>query len=465
MKLLLPFAVLYATASALLIPQLNAMEHAFALASNDGEQTPTQLPPSPPPVDDAIPLAALRIPKEIVPHQYIVVLKDGFSKEDYSAHMSWVANAHAEAFRELAANDVYSALKGSLDFIDFLSLTAYVGVLPPALLEKVRADPLVSFVEQDSVMHVNQFDTQHEAPWGLARVSQRSLSHPAVTDYLFDSAGGSGVTAYVVDTGIKVEHEDFEGRAVWGEAVAFPKLQIDAHGHGSHVAGTIGSKTYGIAKNVDLVAVGVMNLLGSGTTSDIIKGLEFAVNDHQLKVAAKRKGYKGATLNMLIGGGASDALDLAANAAVKAGVHVAVAAGNENQDACDVSPARAPGPITVGATDPADQKASFSNWGKCVDIQAPGVDILSVGIWLETQVMSGTSMATPHVTGLLSYLLSLQPELDSEFASAELVTPAELKRKFIKFGTHDIIGGLNAVTPNVLAYNGAGGDLTKFWNA
>ncbi|OBA19748.1 subtilisin-like protein [Metschnikowia bicuspidata var. bicuspidata NRRL YB-4993] len=460
---------LLACSSALLIPHLNNMgnlEHIFSLKEN--KDTPGETPHEPISPKPAPKLAApICGGSNVVPQLYIVVLKHGFEDSAYDSHNEWV-NDHLSA---MAKRDVISDLRDeafnlvekALKFVSIPSFRGYVGYVPPALLEILRTNHMVDFIEQDSIMHINEFDTQSDAPWGLARVSLRELSQPAATEYLYDDEGGKGVTAYVIDTGIKVAHPDFEGRAVWGDAVAFPKVRIDAHGHGSHVAGTIGGKTYGIAKNVDLVAVGVMNLLGSGTTSDIIKGIEFVVKDHQAKVDAKQKGYKGATINMSIGGGASEALDLAVNAATSAGLHVAVAAGNENQDACSVSPARASGPITVGATDNSDQKAEFSNWGKCVDIQAPGVDITSVGIWLETQTMSGTSMAAPHVTGLLSYLLSLQPELDSEFSSKNLVTPAELKRRFLKFGTRNVVSGLDRESPNILAYNGAGQDLSEFW--
>lgn len=385
-----------------------------------------------------------------IPNKYIVVLKEGISEEEIAKHMEWAT----KALREAISHEASQLLSFLID-----AFNGYLGYMPPAFVEFLKKLPVVEFVEQDSVMHVNEFDVQKDAPWGLSRVSQRTSTS---TDYFYDTDGGKGVTAYIIDTGIKTEHPDFEGRAVWGDAIAFPNLKVDAHGHGSHVAGTIGSKTYGIAKNVDLVAVGVMNLLGSGTTSDIIKGIEFAANDHKSKVAAKQKGYKGATVNMLIGGGASDALDLAANAGTKAGLHISVAAGNENQDTCDVSPARASGPITVGATDSGDAKASFSNWGLCVDIQAPGVDILSVGIWQDTAVMSGTSMAAPHITGLLSYYLSLQPEFGSEF-DAGIVTPADLKQRLIRFGTKGIVTGLDKASPNVLAFNGAGGNITDFW--
>lgn len=461
MRFSLVIPLLAAHASALVVPNLGLL---------DFFKTPETAPEAPGTepqfhiMNGQAPLVATTNP---VANKYIVVFKDGYSDEDIANHMLWAAMQLSTLTKrqmelEGLLEDTALWMRSTLELFSIHSLQGYMGYLPPVLLELVQKNPMVAFVEKDSIMHINEFDVQKTAPWGLARVSQRQLAPPS-TDYFYDNDGGKGVTAYVIDTGIKTDHPDFEGRAVWGDAVAFPKLRVDAHGHGSHVAGTIGSKTYGIAKQVNLVAVGVMNLLGSGTTSDIIKGVEFAVKDHQGKVSAKKKGYKGATVNMSIGGGVSEALDLAVNAATKAGLHVAVAAGNENQDACQVSPARASGPITVGATDNADLKADFSNWGKCVDIHAPGVDILSVGIWLDTQTMSGTSMASPHVCGLLSYLLSLQPDLGSEFSAAKLITPAEMKRRFVKFGTKGVLKGLDRSTVNILAYNGAGGDLTDFW--
>jgi len=460
-----PFLPLLVTlATALVVPNLNNfnIDAIFGLPAQP--QIPISNDKSPGNLGVSAPMVKTHEP---VPNRYIVVLKSGYSADEYAAHEDWVtAQLSMMAKREVDKrgflDDVEDMIGGALDFFSIHELVGYSGFLPPALLQLVKENPLVDFVEQDSVMHINEYDVQEEAPWGLARVSQRQLKTPAV-DYLYDNEGGKGVTAYIIDTGIKTEHPDFEGRAVWGDAIAFPKLKVDAHGHGSHVAGTIGSKTYGIAKKVDLVAIGVMNLLGSGTTSDIIKGVEFAVKEHRAKISSKTKGYKGATVNMLIGGGISEALDLAVNAGTNAGLHIAVAAGNEDNDACEVSPARASGPITVGATDNADQKASFSNWGKCVDIQAPGVDILSVGIWSDTMTMSGTSMAAPHITGLLSYYLSLQPDLGSEFSGENLVTPAELKKRLIKFGTPNVVKGLDAASPNVLAFNGAGGDISKFW--
>lgn len=391
---------------------------------------------------------------------YIVVYADGHQKSEYKAHDEWVTAQFSALKRRGELDNLPEGVSGDVSFYNLQSFKGYAAYLPPNLLETIKADPLVAFVEEDSIFKINAVQTQPNAPWGLARVS---LQKPGATSYIFDGEGGEGVTAYVVDSGIKVEHPDFEGRATWGASIPAPQTKADEEGHGSHVAGTIGGKTYGIAKKVDLVAVRVMDADGQGTVSDIIKGIQFAVKDHQAKVAAKQRGYKGATINMSLGGGLSEALDQATNAAVSAGVHVIVAAGNENQDACNVSPARATGAITVGATDKDDNKASFSNWGKCVDINAPGVDVISVGINHNTEVLSGTSMASPHVAGLVSYFLSLQPDLGSEFSAGKLVTPGDLKRKLVGFGTRNAISGLDGSTPNVLAFNGAGKDLSQFW--
>lgn len=392
--------------------------------------------------------------------QYIVVYEDGHKKSEYKAHDEWVTAQFSALKKRGDLDNLPEGIEGEVSFYNLLSFKGYAAYLPPTLLEAVKADPLVAFVEEDAIFEINAVKTQPNAPWGLARLS---LQNARSSSYSFDSEGGKGVTAYVIDSGVKVEHDDFEGRASWGASIPAPQTQADEEGHGSHVAGTIGGKTYGVAKKVDLVAVRVLNSEGKGRVSDIIKGIQFSVKDHQAKVAAKQRGYKGATINMSLGGGLSNALDQATNAAVNAGVHVIVAAGNENQDACNVSPARASGAITVGATDVNDRRASFSNWGKCVDINAPGVKIISVGIDQDTEVLSGTSMASPHVAGLVSYFLSLQPDLGSEFSAGKLVTPGDLKRKLVGFGTRNVISGLDGSTPNVLAFNGAGKDLSQFW--
>ncbi|CAK9439652.1 uncharacterized protein LODBEIA_P37520 [Lodderomyces beijingensis] len=397
---------------------------------------------------------------KVVPDHYIIVLKDDLSQSQLVQHTEWLQEEYA-AMMQVASKKREIQLMKPLDFFKIDNfVNGYMGFFTQELIDQVMSNPHVKFIEKDSIFKTNEFDVQKDAPWGISRISHRE--NTGDRKYLFDNDGGKGVTAYVIDTGIKVEHEEFEGRASWGDAIAFPKLRIDGHGHGTHCAGIIGSKTYGVAKNVQLVAVGVMNLLGSGTTSDIIKGVEFVVNKHQQDVKTKKAGFKGSVVNMSIGGGISEALDLAVNAAVKAGLHVSVAAGNDNADACEYSPARAQGPITIGATNAGDAKASFSNWGKCVDLFAPGEAIESTFIWSDSAEMSGTSMASPHVAGLLAYYLSLQPEQTSEYA--ELVEPATLKKRLIKYGSKGVLTDLDRFTPNVLAYNGAGGNLTDFWS-
>lgn len=389
----------------------------------------------------------------LLPNKYIVVFNEDVSPAEFASQKAWInslVNAEMNIQSELEAPS----------FFELPSFAGLLGTFTPEVLSKIQNNPHVKFIEEDGLVKLLGTEVQENAPWGISRLSSRK-GDATLDSYIHNPLGGEGVTAYVVDTGVKIADEDFEGRAVYGEAVAFPHLKVDLHGHGSHVAGTIGSKTWGVAKLVDIVAVGVMSPLGTGLTSDIIKGLEFVVADHQRKIQEKKKGFKGSTVNMSIGGGASDALDAAANAVVNSGIHVVVAAGNEDADACEGSPGRASGPITVGAVDRSDSKASFSNYGNCVDIHAPGVDIESVGLFSSPAVMSGTSMASPHVAGLASYLLSLQPGLGSEFNS-KLIKPSDFKKKLLKYGTQNVLKGLSADTVNILAYNG-GYKPTEIW--
>lgn len=401
----------------------------------------------------------------IVPDRYIVVFKEVASIQEIDHHRIWVLDEYKKLLETVDTQQISKTLKfnlkaNTLDFFTINDFKGYFGYMTPNLVHQLQKSNIIKYIEKDTKVYINEYDIQKNAPWGLARTSQRSAF--VSTNYEFDNEGGKGVTAYVIDTGIKTTLAEFEGRAIWGDSFAFPKLKIDGNGHGTHCAGIIGSKTYGVAKKVDLVAIGVMNFLGSGVTSDIIKGVEYVVNDHNNNVATRKAGFKGSVINMSLGGGSQDTLDLALNAATKAGIHVAVAAGNDNQDACDYSPARATGPITVGATNAQDARSDFSNWGKCVDVFAPGEEIKSTYIYGETSVLSGTSMASPHVAGLLAYYLSLAPEVTSEFSSG-LLTPEALKQKLISYGTKGVLSNIIDVdSPNILAYNGAG-NLTDFW--
>lgn len=241
------------------------------------------------------------------------------------------------------------------------------------------------------------------------------------------------MNVYVVDTGIYINHTEFEGRARWGKTIPKNDLDIDGNGHGTHCAGTIASGKYGVAKAATVTAVKVLGTNGSGTMSDVVAGVVWAATDAvkakaaaeaEVKATGKTK-YKGSVANMSLGGGKSQALDDTVNKAVKAGLHFAVAAGNDNRDACDYSPASAELAVTVGASTVTDERAYFSNHGKCVDVFAPGLNILST--WnsgpYSVNTISGTSMASPHTAGLLAYLLSIYPSATFDPALGDLSVP------------------------------------------
>jgi cerevisin len=305
-------------------------------------------------------------------------------------------------------------------------------------------------------------ETEKSSPWGLARVSHRdALTFATFNKYLYAADGGEGVDAYVIDTGTNVEHVDFEGRAKWGKTIPAGDADIDGNGHGTHCSGTIAGKKYGVAKKANVYAVKVLRSNGSGTMADVVAGVEWAAKSHIEAVkdakAGKRKGFKGSVANMSLGGGKTQALDDTVNAAVTVGIHFAVAAGNDNANACNYSPAAAEKAVTVGASALDDSRAYFSNYGKCTDIFAPGLSILStwIGSKYATNTISGTSMASPHIAGLLAYYLSLQPAADSEYALAE-ITPAKLKANLIKIATVGALSDIPKDTPNLLAWNGGG---------
>ncbi|SCU87620.1 LAME_0D10814g1_1 [Lachancea meyersii CBS 8951] len=504
----LPVALAVAVSSALVLPDVEKASHEVAervsnalhtgesvLASFGKEITKNAAEKG-----ESVKLAPLVVQTESfyprIPHRYIVVFKSHVSSQEADFHREVVSQAHAQSVAKLPLShsffeatagrpkgmgefkddedwEIFGSAKtpegGIQDSFDLAGLLhGYIGYFTEEVIDFIRMNPLVELVEQDSLVFAQEFDTQNGAPWGLSRISHREkLNLGSFNKYLYDDAAGKGVTSYVIDTGINVDHKDFDGRAVWGKTVPTNDLDQDGNGHGTHCAGTIASKHYGVAKNAEVVAVKVLRSNGSGSMSDVVKGVEFAAKSHQDAVKSNKKGFKGSTANMSLGGGKSPALDMAVNAAVKAGLHFAVAAGNENQDACNTSPAAAENAITVGASTLADDRAYFSNWGKCVDIFAPGLNVLSTYIGSETATatLSGTSMASPHVAGLLTYFLSLQPDSDSEyFHAAGGVTPAQLKKKLIAYSTKNVLGDLPEDTVNYLIYNGAGQDLDGFWS-
>ncbi|KAJ5981214.1 hypothetical protein N7499_001773 [Penicillium canescens] len=403
---------------------------------------------------------------EDIPDSYIVVFKKHVNQKSASAHHSWVQDIHT------AQNGRMELKKRSLfdfDFEAFMGLkhtfhiagelTGYAGHFHEDVIEQVRRHPDVEYIEKDSeVRTMDSHQTEKNAPWGLARISHReSLSFGTFNKYLYAEDGGEGVDAYVIDTGTNVDHTDFEGRANWGKTVPQGDADEDGNGHGTHCSGTIAGKKYGVAKKANVYAVKVLRSNGSGSMSDVVKGVEWAAEAHIKKAKSGNKKFKGSVANMSLGGGSSRTLDLAVNAAVDAGIHFAVAAGNDNADACNYSPAAAEKAVTVGASTLADERAYFSNYGKCTDIFAPGLNILStwIGSKYATNTISGTSMASPHIAGLLAYYVSLAPAKDSAFAVAD-VTPKQLKDALISIATKGTLTDMPSDTPNLLAWNGGG---------
>ncbi|RBY95689.1 S8 family peptidase [Blastococcus sp. TF02-8] len=294
-------------------------------------------------------------------------------------------------------------LGGHVRHVYSAALTGYAVALPPQAAERLASLPGVVSVEPDAPVQLAA--TQGSATWGLDRLDQRAL--PLNGSYSY-TATGAGVTAYVIDTGIRLDHADFGGRAVSGYDAVDGGSADDCNGHGTHVAGTVGGATHGVAKGVSLVAVRVLDCAGSGSNSGVIAGIDWVTAQHQAGQPA--------VANMSLGGGASTALDSAVQRSIADGVTYAVAAGNGNsagtpQDACKSSPARVTAALTVGATDRTDKPASFSNYGSCVDLFAPGVGITSD--WYTgttaTNTISGTSMATPHVAGVAALYLQGAP--------------------------------------------------------
>ncbi len=296
------------------------------------------------------------------------------------------------------------------------SISGFVATLAPEQLKALRADPRVEYIEQDRILTLDPIVSaevnQSNAIWGLDRIDQRSL--PLNNNYSanFD---GTGVTAYVIDTGVNNSHVEFAGRSISGyDFVDNDADASDCNGHGTHVAGTIGGSLYGVAKNVSIVGVRVLSCSGSGSTSGVIAGVDW--------VAANASGPSVA--NMSLGGGQSVALDSAVQSAVQSGVSFMLAAGNSNADACNYSPARVSSGVTVGSTTSSDARSSFSNWGSCVDVFAPGSQIKSAWYDGGYKTISGTSMATPHVAGVAALYLQENSALSPSQVEALIVERA-----------------------------------------
>ena len=281
--------------------------------------------------------------------------------------------------------------------------------------------------------------TQLRAPWGLARISHR---YSGSSDYYYDSTAGASVLVYVIDTGIRTTHVEFGGRAVWGANFITDSPNTDEHGHGTHVAGTVAGKTYGVAKRATVVAVKVLDKTGSGTMSGVILGMSWAVKDAQARGVAKK-----AVVNMSLGGYYTESLNEAVKAAADAGLTVVVAAGNSNNDSAFYSPGSAPSAITVGAVEGTNHRAWFSNFGSLVDIFAPGVSTLSAYHLSNTAswYFAGTSMASPHVAGLAAYFI----------AKEGLSGSVDVTDRILSAAVSDVVGDPQG-SWNRVAYNDGG---------
>ncbi|GJN70223.1 alkaline proteinase precursor [Purpureocillium lilacinum] len=392
------------------------------------------------PEADAVEIEEVELMQSIE-NKYIVTLKSGVETSELDEHISWVNHVQKRGL-----NDQYKGVEktytGNYDF------NAYTGHFDDATVAEIRKSPDVASVEEDKIWSlefteshnseteaVGAFSTQHSATWGLGSISHRS---PGSSEYIHQPDAGKGLYAYIIDTGIRATHSEFEGRA---SAIysAFKDETTDTYGHGTHVAGTIGGKTYGVAKKVQLLAVKVFKGRSS-TTSTILDGFNFAAND----IISKGRNTK-SVINMSLGGGVSDAFNRAVDSAAKLGILSVAAGGNTNTDASLRSPASAPSALTVGAVDADWRIASYSNWGKVVKVFAPGSRVKSA--WYtgdkDTSVISGTSMATPHVVGLALHVMSVDGITGPE-AVIKRITETATKDKV----KGDLHGSANLVANN-----------------
>ncbi|KAH6604384.1 subtilisin-like protease pr1a [Trichoderma cornu-damae] len=351
----------------------------------------------------------------LVADQYIVKFKEGSSLQAVDEALTSLASNYHHVYEH-----VFRGFSGRFD---------------KETLEALRSHPDVEYIEQDAIVQLNAFVSQTGAPWGLGRISHSAAGS---TTYVYDDSAGEGTCAYVIDTGVDATHPEFEGRATLLKSYVSGQ-DTDGNGHGTHVSGTIGSRSYGVAKKSQIFGIKVLDNSGSGTFSNVIAGIDLAASDSQTRGCPN--GY---VANLSLGGTLSTALNQAAAALISAGVFLAVAAGNENTDASRISPASEPTVCTVGASTSADARASFSNYGSIVDIFAPGQDVLSTWPGNQTNTISGTSMATPHIAGLGAYLLALEGPSE----------PQALCARIAALAGRSLLSGIPSGTINALAFNG-----------
>ena len=366
-----------------------------------------------------------QVPSNAIKGQYIVVLKDNAVAENEGLFASQANLKAVQMVNDQLSNKYQARVTRTYKTV----LKGGVYKMSADQAQKLAQDPSVELVEEDQMMSINA--TQNNATWGLDRTDQRNL--PLSGTYTYNTTA-SNVNAYIIDTGILNSHSDFGGRSFSGiDTVDNDGDATDCNGHGTHVAGTVGGSTWGIAKNVTLYGVRVLGCNGSGSNSGVIAGMDWVADNH----------VKPAVANMSLGGGASSATDSAVQRMTNAGITTVVAAGNDNSNACNYSPARAASAITVGSTTSSDSRSSFSNYGNCLDIYAPGSSITSAWSNGGTNTISGTSMASPHVAGVAALYLAENPN-----ASVSQVTQA-----ITDAATPNKVSDAKSGSPNLLLYS------------
>jgi len=370
---------------------------------------------------------------DVIPGRFIIRLKSGVSTSQFLA-------STFTSISSAVLNKTESDSPTSEFFIYDSVLNGFAGDLSSLQVETLRRDQRVAAVYPDHVFTLDNVTTEDDLKsedsgvWGITRIDQHQGPNDEVYQYRYT---GKGVNVYVLDTGIRLDHDEYGGRASIGfkaEGVKFGSgVDVgDCHGHGSHTSATIGGRTYGVAKDVNLIGVRTFGCRGQTNESAILKGFDWIATHLQ----------KPAVINLSIGGPLSEPVDAAVAKILEAGGVVVASAGNSEEDACQQSPAHIPGVITVGATDSKDQRAAFSNFGKCVDVFAPGVDILSAGIKnsSDSSIKSGTSMSAPHVTGVVALMLEHYPN----------ATAAEIEKMIIQYSTPEVVSDSLSPTSNLV---------------
>ncbi|OTA99672.1 hypothetical protein M426DRAFT_324923 [Hypoxylon sp. CI-4A] len=384
---------------------------------------------------------------DVVPGKYIVSLKPG---ADITTHLSWVHSIiHHHHHQQSVSRRDTAGVEKKYGFGDF---SGYAGAFDDETVTRILQNENVLTVEPDRVAHLTSTVQETNAPWGLKSLSSRNGLGSGDTrghTYTYDDTAGAGTFAYVLDSGVLTNNSDFGGRAIKGFNTWDGTESFDDHfGHGTHVAGTIASNTYGVAKKATVVDVKVVRGPGYSTVSHVIDGINWAVNNI---TATPGKASK-SVLNMSLAFTTTKTLNAAINAASALGVLSVAAAGNDNAVSSTRSPASASTALTVGAVGRNGSRAGFSNYGPCVDVFAPGVDVAS--LWNRDgveNVISGTSMAAPHVAGLALYLKGLEEEEDGSY---EVSSPADTIARIQELATRDVVVDAGEGSLNLLAFNG-----------